>query len=283
MMHQGSNRLPAVAGSFYSDDPVVLRREIEGFLSRAEMPAGEREIPLGLVAPHAGYIFSGGVAASAYKLVRGCEFDLVVVVSPSHHKYFPGFSIYQPGNYVTPLGEVEVDRELAAELISTCPGISYVPEAHSREHALEVQLPFLQVCLGKFRLLPLVMGEQSWIQAEKLAEILAGLARKKKVLLVASSDLSHFYPAAKAEVLDRRVVDAVAACDPALFWALIETGRAEACGAGPILAVMLAVRRLGAARAEILSYHHSGEVSGDYNRVVGYLAAAFYHQDDKEV
>jgi len=281
-MHMGINRPPAVAGSFYSDDPVALRREIEGFLSRVETSAGGGRIPVGLVVPHAGYMFSGEVAASAYKLVEGCEFDLVVVVSPSHHKYFPGFSIYQPGNYVTPLGEIEVDRELAAELISTSPEISYVPEAHSHEHALEVQLPFLQVCLGRFRLLPLVMGEQSWVQAEKLAVILAGLARERKVLFVASSDLSHFYPAAKAEVLDRRVVDAVAACDPASFWALIETGQAEACGAGPLLAVMLAVRRLGAVRAEILSYRHSGEICGDYNRVVGYLAAAFYHQD-KEV
>jgi AmmeMemoRadiSam system protein B len=282
MMCEGIDRPPAVAGSFYSADPVVLRREIEGFLSRAEALAGGREVPVGLVVPHAGYMFSGGVAASAYKLIKGCEFDLVVVVSPSHHKYFPGFSIYQSGNYVTPLGGVEIDRELATELISTCSWISYVPEAHSHEHALEVQLPFLQVCLEEFRLLPLVMGEQSWAQAEKLAVILSGLTRERKVLFVASSDLSHFYPAAKAEVLDRRVIDAVAAFDPVSFWALIETGQAEACGAGPLLAVMLAIRHLGMGRAEILSYHHSGEICGDYNRVVGYLAAAFYHRDKEE-
>ena len=272
------NRAPAVAGSFYSANPVALRREIETYLARVEVPEGLSRPPLGLIVPHAGYVYSGSVAAAAYRLVagRGADYDLVVVVSPSHHHYFPGFSLYAAGNYETPLGEIEVDRELAETLIAAHDEINFVAEAHRREHALEVQLPFLQVALGRFRLLPVVMGQQSWPEAETLAEILADLAAGRRLLLVASSDLSHFHPAARAAALDRKIVTAVAEFDPAGLWAAIETGQAEACGAGPMLAVMLASRRLGATRAEVLSYHHSGEVSGDYGQVVGYLAAAFF-------
>lgn len=272
------NRPPAVAGSFYSDNPVVLRREIETLLARAEVPEGLAAPPIGLISPHAGYLYSGAVAAAAFRLVRdrAAEYDLVVVVSPSHHHYFPGFSLYAAGNYETPLGEVAVDQALAEALIAAHDEVHFVAEAHRREHALEVQLPFLQVALGDFTLLPVVMGQQSWPQAEKLAEILFDLGRQRRLLLVASSDLSHFHPAARAEALDRKIVEAVSGFDAAGLWAAIETGRAEACGAGPMLAVMLAARRLGARRAEILSYRHSGAVSGDYSQVVGYLAAAFF-------
>ncbi len=274
------DRAPAVAGSFYSANPVALRREIESLLAAAEVPADVSLPPVGLVAPHAGYIYSGPVAAAAYRLVRGRgrEYDLVVVISPSHYHYFPGFSIYAAGNYLTPLGEVTVDRQLAESLIAAHDEVNFVAQAHRREHALEVQLPFLQVALGDFTLLPVVMGQQSWPEAEKLAEILVALAARKRLLLVASSDLSHFHPAARAEILDRKIVAAVAGFDPAGLWAAIETGQAEACGAGPMLAVMLAARRLGACRAEVLSYRHSGEISGDYDRVVGYLAAAFFQE-----
>ncbi len=274
------NRSPAVAGSFYSANPVELRREIESFLAAAPVPADLSVPPLGLIAPHAGYVYSGAVAAAAYKLVqgRGAEYDLVVVVSPSHHHFFPGFSVYSAGNYLTPLGEVEVERQLTEELVLAYDEVDFVAAAHRREHALEVQLPFLQVALGNFTLLPVVMGQQSWPQAEKLAEMVSALAGERRLLLVASSDLSHFHPAARAEALDRKIVEAVAGFDSAGVWAAIETGQAEACGAGPMLAVMLAARRLGARRAEVLSYRHSGEVSGDYSQVVGYLAAAFFRQ-----
>ncbi|MCK5914867.1 MAG: AmmeMemoRadiSam system protein B, partial [Deltaproteobacteria bacterium] len=151
-----------------------------------------------------------------------------------------------------------------------------ISEAHRSEHSLEVQLPFLQVALCKFMLLPIVLGQQDWLLAETLAEIIADLARDRRLLLIASTDLSHFHDAATAELLDHRIVDAVAAFDPAAFWSLIENRKAEACGAGPLLTVMLAAKKMQAEQAKILTYRHSGEVSGDNNRVVGYLSAAFY-------
>ncbi len=270
------SRSPVVAGTFYSDDPAVLRHEIEGYLAQAKAPVGEGLEPFALVVPHAGYCFSGAVAAEAYRLIKGQDFDLVIVVAPTHHHYFTGASIYSVGNYTTPLGEVEVDRELAAELIASYQEIDFIPEAHRFEHSLEVQLPFLQVALGDFTLLPIIMGQQGWSQALNLAEIVAGLAIDRRLLLVASSDLSHFHSALKADQLDRKIVESVSAFDPAAFWTLIENHQAEACGAGPLLSVMLAAQKIGADRAQILTYRHSGEVCGDNSRVVGYMSAAFY-------
>ena len=269
-------RPPAAAGTFYTDDPLALRREIEGYLAQAKTSKIDDQEPVALVVPHAGYSFSGAVAADAYRLVEGLKFDLVVVVAPTHHHYFDGISIYSAGNYMTPLGEVEVARELAAELIAKYPEIDFVPEAHRFEHSLEVQLPFLQVALGDFTLLPMIMGRQGWSQALKLAEIVAQLAAGRRLLLIASTDLSHFYSAARAEQLDQQIVAAVTAYDPAAFWSLIENRRAEACGAGPLLSVMLAAQKIGADRAQILTYRHSGDVCGDNSRVVGYMSAAFF-------
>jgi AmmeMemoRadiSam system protein B len=269
-------RAPAVAGSFYPGSPNQLRCEIEGYLQQEQSAAGAGSKPQALIVPHAGYYFSGAVAADAYRLVADEEFDLVVVLAPSHHHYFTGASIYSIGNYETPLGEVKVDCGLAESLIAQYPMINFVAEAHRLEHSLEVQLPFLQVVLGDFTLLPLVLGEQSWSQAEALAEIIAGLAENRHLLLIASTDLSHFHDCLTAKSLDRRVVDAVAAFDPEAFWSLIENRQAEACGAGPLLTVMLATLKLKGQQAEILTYRHSGMVSGDHDRVVGYLAAALY-------
>ncbi|MBN2808604.1 MAG: AmmeMemoRadiSam system protein B [Deltaproteobacteria bacterium] len=270
-------RPPAVAGTFYSNDPQTLRDEIKAYLQQAPAPPAGAAAPLALVAPHAGYFYSGAVAAEAYRLVVGQKFDLVVVVAPSHHHYFNGISIYSAGNYRTPLGEVTVDGALAETLISQYAELDFIPAAHRSEHSLEVQLPFLQVALGEFTLLPMIMGKQGWGQAVKLAEIIAELALTRRLLLVASTDLSHFHDAVSAGRLDRQIVAAVAAFDAFAFWSLIEKRQAEACGAGPLLSVMLAARKLGAERAQILSYRHSGEVCGDNSRVVGYLAAAFFN------
>ena len=274
-MINGVLRPPAVAGTFYPDDPVALRSEIEGYMAQAEAPVNVESELLALVVPHAGYSFSGAVAADAYQLIKGRKFDLVVVVAPTHHHYFDGVSIYSAGHYQTPLGEVEVDRGLADELIRKYPEINFVPEAHRFEHSLEVQLPFLQVVLGGFTLLPMIMGQQSWSQALKLAEVVTQLAASRRILLIASTDLSHFHNAVKAKQLDQQIVAAVKSFDPVAFWSLIKNRQAEACGAGSLLSVMLAAQKMGANRAQILSYRHSGEVCGDNSRVVGYLSAVF--------
>ncbi len=269
-------RSPAVAGSFYPDNPVQLRREVESYLGGTdEIPAVSSK-PRALIVPHAGYYYSGAVAGSAYRLIKNQKYDLVVVLAPSHRHYFIGTSIYNIGNYATPLGEIEVDTRLAESLIAENSEINFSPEAHSQEHSLEVQLPFLQVALGKFTLLPMVLGRQDRQQGERLAAILTDLALHRSLLLIASTDLSHFHDAATAEILDKRIINAVAAFSPETLYSLIENQQAEACGAGPLLTVMLAAGKMASERVEILSYRHSGQVSGDNERVVGYLAAAIW-------
>ncbi len=271
-------RSPAVAGSFYPAAAAALRRQVDELLARAgENPAGlPAAPPQALIVPHAGYVYSGAVAARAYRLLAGYAYDLVVVIAPSHHLAFSGFSLYEPGNYLTPLGEVRVARRLVRRLLAECEECAFVAAAHRYEHALEVQLPFLQVVLGDFLLLPVVMGEQNGAAAARLAEILDGLREEYNLLLVASSDLSHFHPAREAEALDRRVVEAVAAGNPGRLEELVRSGRAEACGAGPMLTLLRTLERRGAFIPRILEYCHSGTVSGDMSRVVGYLAAAFF-------
>jgi len=267
-------RSPVVAGSFYPENPVQLRREVESYLRKKSEVSAPDLNPQALIVPHAGYYYSGAVAGNAYRLIENREYDLVVVLAPSHRHYFTGASIYSVGNYATPLGEIEVDTELAESLIAENPEINFIAEAHHLEHSLEVQLPFLQVALGKFTMLPIVLGQQDWLQAEKLAETVVNLSRNRRLLLIASTDLSHFHDAATAEILDRRIIDVVAAFNPESFWSLITQRQAEACGAGPLLTVMLAAKKMSAERVEILNYRHSGHVSGDNERVVGYLAAA---------
>ncbi len=271
-MHQKITRRPVVAGTFYPGEPRRLRAEIAHYLAGAERQKLPGEV-VGIVSPHAGYVYSGPIAASAYKQIEGENYDLVVIVSPSHRVYFSGFSVYGAGDYLTPLGEVPVDMELARRLQEEYSGFHFVPRAHAGEHALEVQLPFLQEVLSGFKLLPLVMGSQDWATAGRLADVSGELLSGRRVLLVASSDLSHYHPYEEAVFLDRRIVAAVEANDPRQLLQLVEDGRAEACGAGPMAAVMLAAARLGATVVRVVDYRNSGDTAGDRSQVVGYMAA----------
>jgi AmmeMemoRadiSam system protein B len=268
-------RQPAVAGLFYPDNKVELDREIARYLESAPELDITGKI-YGLVAPHAGYMYSGGVAARAYRQVLDYEVDTVVVVSPSHREYFTEVSVFNGGAYMTPLGPIPVAKDLAEELASCDPSIILSEKGHRfEEHALEVQLPFLQKVLDDFHLLPVVMGEHSKANIEILSSALVEVFEHKKVLFVASSDLSHFYDAAKAEKMDKIVTDNVTAFDaPALFDNL-QNGKCEMCGGGPVVAVMRTCQRLGASQARVLMYRHSGEITNDKSEVVGYLSALF--------
>jgi AmmeMemoRadiSam system protein B/AmmeMemoRadiSam system protein A len=270
-------RRSAWAGQFYPAAPSELSREIAALFAAAPKPAVDGDV-VALVSPHAGYAYSGQVAARTYKAIEGHEYDTVIVVSPSHTKYFPGVSVYNGGSYETPLGELPTDVHMAKRLGRTVPGTIYLSNmghtgGERAEHALEVQLPFLQIVLGSFNLVALVMGDQqSW---RALGDALAAVASEKRVLLVASSDLSHYHDVKEAAKLDGHVRRAVESFDPAAVAAVIESGRGEACGAGPIMACMHAARKLGATRSVITGYAHSGEATGDTSSVVGYLGAAF--------
>jgi AmmeMemoRadiSam system protein B/AmmeMemoRadiSam system protein A len=269
-------RESAVAGSWYPGNPDALSRDIKGYLDKAEKERVDGEI-VALVSPHAGYAYSGQVAAYAYKLIEGKPFDTVVVVAPSHYVNFKGFSLWDRGGYRTPLGLVPVDVELSRKMMEKSREIQFIPEAHAREHSLEMQIPFLQVVLKSFKLVPIVMEpDWSWEGCQTLARSIADTVRGKKTLLVASTDLSHFHNYEKAVELDRRVIDRLDRFDPEGLTLNLKGNRAEACGGGPVVAVMLAAKALGANQGKSLKYLNSGDVTGERSRVVGYAAGVFY-------
>jgi len=274
-MVKGPIRESVIAGSWYPGDPEVLRGQVLQFLAEATPPPFEGEL-VALISPHAGYMYSGQVAAYAYKLLKGKGYDVVVIVAPSHRAYFRGASVYPRGGYRTPLGIVPVAERLTGRLREVCPLVDYVPQAHAQEHSLEIQLPFLQVVLGEFELVPLVMGEHDFYTCEELAKAIVEVVKGERALLVASTDLSHFHPYPQAVALDKVVLEHVEAFDPEGLSRDLKSGRCEACGGGPMVAVMLAAKALGASRAKVLKYANSGDVTGDCSSVVGYMAAAIY-------
>jgi len=269
------------AGTWYPGKEKELKEMLQGFLKDARGKlAGEI---YGLVVPHAGYIYSGPVAAFAYKAVQGQEFDDVIVIGPSHHHGFYGASVDTMAGRATPLGKVDFDLELARQLIKNNKKITYEPDAHSQEHSTEIQVPFLQMVLKKFKLIEIVMGEQDYNTCEELSQAIATAVSKKRVLIVASSDLSHYHAQDQAESLDNLVTDAVAKYDAKLLSKRLNADSCEACGGGPIVTAMLVTKKLGATKAKPLVYATSGNISGDYSQVVGYLAAAFYKEKEMQV
>lgn len=258
-----------------------MTRDVDGYLGEvdaARMPDGRVDA---IIAPHAGLMFSGPVGAYAYKAAAaGAPYDAAVLVGPSHFVAFDGVAAYPSGAFDTPLGLAAIDATLAGEILAASSVVQALPAAHRREHSLEMQLPFLRRLLPDVPIVPLLMGYQTGDTIRALADVLAGAATTRRLLLVASSDLSHYFDAATADRLDAHVRDAVAAFDTDGLLARFEEvpeaerGRYVACGGGPMIAVMLAARARGARHGRVLRYMHSGQVSGDNTGVVGYLAAA---------
>lgn len=276
-------RKPAVADQFYTANPDALKREVIGYLDAAKPPAVAGDI-VAIVSPHAGYMYSGPVAAYGYHLIRGMHYDDVVVIAPSHVEYF-GFASVFPGTaYETPLGDVPVDTDLARAIASKNPLVRADMKGHRvapferSEHALEVQLPFLQVSLGSFKLVPIVMGDQSEATVEALGNVLGEALKGRNALIVASSDLSHFYTDQKARALDEDFQRGLRAFDPQKLYDELAKKDCEACGGGPVVAAMIAAKKLGATRCEVLHYANSGDVTGDKSSVVGYVSAVMVRE-----
>jgi AmmeMemoRadiSam system protein B/AmmeMemoRadiSam system protein A len=273
-----SIRRPAVAGQFYTSDPGALRAEIERLIDAADPQAFEGDV-LALISPHAGYVYSGQTAAHGYSLLEKGQFKTVVVISPCHVEHFRFSSIYDGDAYETPLGQVEIDKELSSEIASRSDLVRIAREGHGTgpggrgEHSLEVQIPFLQVALGDFRIVPVVMGDQSPDVVRALGEALAESLAGRKALIVASTDLSHFHDDASARKLDGEFMRNLEAFDAEGLMSSIASGRTEACGGGPSAAAMAAAAALGGSGCTILDYSNSGDVSGDRGSVVGYVSA----------
>jgi AmmeMemoRadiSam system protein B/AmmeMemoRadiSam system protein A len=277
---QQKDRPAAVAGSFYPADPARLAAFVDAALSRADVPKIEGTV-LGLVAPHAGYPFSGGVAAYSYAMVKGKHFKRVVIIGPTHVEPIGFTSVFDGDSYTTPLGKIEVDREFARKLAKADPSIRLSSTGHGihkqqSEHCLEVQLPFLQRALaGDFKIVPIIMGEQSYESSRALGMALEKLLRNDgDTLLVASSDLSHYHKYDEAVRKDRNLLNGITQNDFLTVSRNVEMGVWEACGGAPIVAVMIAAQHMGGSAPRLLKYANSGDAIGDKSRVVGYAALA---------
>jgi AmmeMemoRadiSam system protein B len=269
-------RSAAVAGSWYPGSAAALAAAVDGHLAAAAGdPLTLHGDLVAIVAPHAGLMYSGPVAAHAYRPLAARPFDVAVLVGPSHFLAFDGVAIVPSGSFETPLGPVRIDETCAAEIIAGTGLVVERPDAHAREHSLEMQLPFLQRVAPEAAIVPLVMGYQTAETASRLADALAAPLASRRALLVASTDLSHHHDAQTAARLDGVVLECVSRFDPDALQQALARRPEHACGGGPTVAVMRAAARLGARDGVVLRYGDSGDVSNDKSAVVGYMAAAF--------
>jgi hypothetical protein len=266
-------RPAAVAGSWYSANAEQLAGEVDGYLEAA---AATPSLPnvVGLIAPHAGLMYSGPVAAHAYRQLRDRTIDTLVIVGPSHFVAFDGVAFYGRGGFASPLGVAEIDDAFASDLMAATAVIHEDRGPHRREHSLEMQLPFVRRVAPQARIVPLLVGHQTEATATALSDALGKVGRNKSVVLIASTDLSHYENATTARALDTVVLHQVEKFDPDGLQAALLNNPQHACGGGPAVAVMRAARALGATRSAVLNYADSGDVSGDKSSVVGYMAAA---------
>ncbi len=286
-------RQAAVAGSFYPADPKVLSAMIDGMLAKVTGPQITDPI-LAVVAPHAGYEYSGPVAAYTYAQLKGHKYTRVVVIAPTHYVSFDFTSVYDGDAYATPLGNVPVDKAFAEKLAKMSSTMQLSDKGHQAtadapEHSVEVQLPWLQKVLGNFELVPIVMGDTSYESSRALGVALAKLIKSEgkegDTLVLASSDLSHYHIYDDAVTIDHKTLNALQAWD---YFSMSrnfqwrgqgQPGIWEACGGAPIVAAMIYAERMGANQAKVLKYANSGDITGDRSRVVGYSADVFVKAD----
>jgi len=265
-----------IAGTWYEGRPKALAAEIDRYLEQAELPELPGEV-IAVVAPHAGHRYSGAVAGYAFAAVRGRAPDLVAVISPMHHPYFEPLLVTAHAAYATPLGEIPVDKQAVTELDAVLVkelGFGLSPVTRDPEHSLEIELPFLQRTLAsQFKLLPVMVREQSPKVSEKLGKALAKVLKERNALLVASTDLSHFYIQDEANTYDAEMLRQIEAFSPEGIFKAERSGKGFACGFAAVAAVLWAARELGADTVKVLHHATSGDVTGDYSSVVGYGAA----------
>jgi len=267
-------RKPAVAGYFYPADPSKLKDEVNLLL---QITASENipEKLFGIVCPHAGYTYSGKTAAYGYNLLNKNKIKTVVILSPSHREYFPGVSVYDGDAYQTPLGTVPVNKKITDLLVQKSKTIFKGAEGHKQEHAIEVQIPFLQLVLDDFEIVPIVMGDQGKLYIDELTDKLTETV-DNETIVVSSSDLSHYYSGDIASQMDSIVERDINNFNYSELQENFERGRCEACGAGTIIALMKSADNRKFNKSRVLDRCDSGDITGDKHEVVGYLSAAFY-------
>ena len=269
-------RQPAVAGHFYQGTAEALRKQVQGFI----VPGAKKVKALGILAPHAGLMYSGAVAGAVYSSVELP--DTFILIGPNHTGLGASVSLMSSGSWETPLGEVDIDEQLAAAILQRSSLIHDDTLAHLREHSLEVQLPFIQYFKNVFKIVPLQMLDTGLTTCLEVGKAIAAAIKElgvpsvaddskhRQVLIVASSDMSHYERASSAKEKDLKAIDRVLNLDPPGLYRTIRDYGITMCGYGPAVAMLTACNALGASRAELVKYANSGDVSGDYEQVVGY-------------
>ena len=278
-------RSPAVAGSFYPDSPQVLSVQVEKFIDDAEFTETAGEL-IGLIAPHAGYVYSGHIAGYAYKQLIGQSFDTVVLLGLSHRYRIDGAAIYARGAFRTPLGDIQIDDDLASEMMRLNSDILDLPPAHANEHSLEVQLPFLQHVLSDFRIVPILLQDDSLENVLPLSQAIAEAISNQPCLLIGSTDLCHYPTYDAARRSDQVVIEAIKGFEPDYLHQQMDEYMQRhptqdfhcmMCSTGAIYTTMRVAKALGGNRIEVLKAANSGDVPiGARDQVVGYMAAAIY-------
>lgn len=270
---------PNVAGAFYPAEKKALSEMVDTFLLMVPKVSHRGKL-VAVIAPHAGYQYSGQVAAHAYNQLKGKDINTVIVIGSSHHKSFKGASVYAKGRFRTPLGDVWVDEYVAGRLISEKDHVVFNPDVFAKEHSIEVQIPFLQRTLNEFRIVPILMGSLTQASFNALTENLAKiLMEKTNAVIVASTDLSHYHDAQTARLMDKRIIGAIENLSVEELHSHSMKGTGELCGAQAVIITMAVAKSLGANRAALLKYAHSGDVTGDTSHVVGYAAMGIYRTD----
>jgi len=268
-------RPAAVAGTFYPADKTKLE-SLLGSCFDTDSVADNKGKIFALVSPHAGLVYSGKVAGEGYRLLKNQNINNIIILAPSHFEYFEGGTIYDGSAYSTPMGEITINSEMSNELVESSAQLNYSSVGHGREHSLEVQLPFLQMVLtDDFEIVPIVIGDIDMAIASDIASVISDSVNRlnSNVLVIASTDLSHFHEQDKANLLDKRTAGLIKNLSINELYGACKSGECEACGVNPLLIVMEAAKLQGALSVEILKYATSGDVSGDYSSVVGYLSA----------
>jgi AmmeMemoRadiSam system protein B len=277
-------RPPAFAGSWYAGTPDRLKKQIEQSFTNKLGPGslpivvenGPRNL-VGLVCPHAGYLYSGPVAAHGYYQLAGDgKPDVIVIFSPNHTGRGSALAVMREGVWSTPLGDVKIDTETADKILEGSQIVDVDETAHSYEHSIELQLPFLQYLFGlDFKFVPITFMMQDLVSSREVGKVTAEALSGKNGLVIASTDMSHYEPQARAEKKDKMALEAAVKMDEEQYYSIIESQAVSSCGYGPTVAAIKASKELGAKKAKLLCYGTSGDVTGDYSGVVGYASIAF--------
>lgn len=281
-MNNSPKRTSVVAGIFYPREPLELKQLIEqsfrdrNFGPGRMPPSGSKRRIYGIVSPHAGYVYSGAVAANGYYEISSIDFDNVVMIGPNHYGIGTGVAIMHKGVWETPLGQVEINPSLASEISKYSDIADFDDLAHSRDHCLEVQIPFLQyIKRNEFKIVPIVLILQDRETAINIGKSIAQTTANSKTLLIASSDFTHYESNSEAYRKDGELIKAILSLDISKFYSVLERFAVSACGYGAIASTMKAAKDLGATKGELLKYATSGNITGDMNAVVGYSSIIF--------